>query len=45
MKDQPELLSIFLSFVKQIKNQFGKVIKIFRSDNAIEYFSSKLYLF
>ena len=42
MKDHSELLSIFTSFLNEIKNQFGQVIKIFRSDNAKEYFSSAL---
>jgi len=40
MKDCFELLSIFTSFLNEIKNQFGQVIKILRSDNAKEYFSS-----
>ena len=34
------MLSIFTSFLNEIKNQFGQVIKIIRSDNAKEYFSS-----
>jgi len=38
MKDRSELLSIFTSFFNEIKNQFSKVIKILRSDNAKEYF-------
>ena len=42
MKDCFELLSIFTSFLNEIKNQFGQVIKILRSDNAKEYFSSAL---
>jgi len=45
MKDRSELLSIFMSFFNEIKNQFGKIIKIFRSDNAKKYFSSKLSSF
>jgi len=42
MKDRSELLSIFTSFLHEIKNQLGRVIKILRSDNAKEYFSSAL---
>uniref|UniRef100_A0A151UGL4 Retrovirus-related Pol polyprotein from transposon TNT 1-94 n=1 Tax=Cajanus cajan TaxID=3821 RepID=A0A151UGL4_CAJCA len=45
MKDRSELLSIFMSFFNEIKNQFGRIIKIFRSDNAKEYFSSELSSF
>nr|KYP40915.1 Retrovirus-related Pol polyprotein from transposon TNT 1-94 [Cajanus cajan] len=45
MKDHYELLSIFMSFFNEIKNQFGRIIKIFRSDNAKEYFSSELSSF
>ena len=40
MKDYSELLSIFTSFLNEINNQFSQVIKILRSDNAKEYFSS-----
>ncbi|XP_052733587.1 uncharacterized protein LOC108339168 isoform X3 [Vigna angularis] len=40
MKDRSELLPIFTSFLNEIKNQFGQVIKILRSNNAREYFSS-----
>ena len=32
MKDRYELLSIFTSLLNEIKNQFGQVIKILRSD-------------
>ena len=42
MKDRSELLPIFVSFYHEIENQFGKTIKIFRSDNAKEYFSHDL---
>jgi len=35
MKDRSELLSLFTSFLNEIKNQFGQVIKVLRSDNAI----------
>ena len=38
-------LPFFKSFFNEIKNQFGKTIKIFRSDNAKEYFSTKLSSF
>nr|KYP52064.1 Retrovirus-related Pol polyprotein from transposon TNT 1-94 [Cajanus cajan] len=36
---------LFLCFFNEIKNQFGRIIKIFRSDNAKEYFSSELSFF
>nr|KYP51688.1 Retrovirus-related Pol polyprotein from transposon TNT 1-94 [Cajanus cajan] len=39
MKNRSELFNIFLSFYSEIKTQFGKVIRILRSDNAKEYFS------
>ena len=45
MKDRSELLPIFVSFFNEVKNQFGKTIKILRSDNAKEYFSSDLSSF
>lgn len=45
MKERFELLSIFKSFFNEIKNQFGKTIKKFRSDNAKEYFSAELSSF
>jgi len=45
MKDRYELLPIIMSFFNEIKNQFGKSIKIFRSDNAKEYFSHDLSSF
>nr|KYP77156.1 Retrovirus-related Pol polyprotein from transposon TNT 1-94 [Cajanus cajan] len=44
MKDHSELLPIFISFFNEIRNQFGKIIKIFRSDNAKEYFSTSTEL-
>jgi len=40
MKDKFELLSIFMSLFDEIKNQYGKIAKILRSDNAKEYFST-----
>ncbi|RDX85041.1 hypothetical protein CR513_33823, partial [Mucuna pruriens] len=42
MKERSKLLSILMSFSKEVKNQFGKTIKILRSDNVKEYFSSEL---
>ncbi|RDX77387.1 hypothetical protein CR513_42506, partial [Mucuna pruriens] len=42
MKERSKLLSILMSFSKEVENQFGKTIKILRSDNAKEYFSFKL---
>ena len=45
MNDRSELLPIFMSFLNEIENQFGKTIKIFRSDNAKEYFSHHLSSF
>ncbi|RDY13118.1 hypothetical protein CR513_02010, partial [Mucuna pruriens] len=42
MRERSELLSILMSFSKEVENQFGKIIKILRRDNAKEYFSSKL---
>ncbi|RDX77381.1 hypothetical protein CR513_42508, partial [Mucuna pruriens] len=44
MKERSELLSILMSS-KEVENQFGKTIKILRSDNAKEYFSSELNSF
>ena len=41
MKDQSELLSIFMSFFNEIKTQFGKVINILNSDNANTYYGYK----
>ena len=45
MKERSEILSILTSFVNEIKTQFGKTIKILRSDNAKEYFSSAISSF
>ncbi|RDX84671.1 hypothetical protein CR513_34246, partial [Mucuna pruriens] len=42
MKERSKLLSNLLSFSKEVENQFGKTIKILRSDNAKGYFSSEL---
>ena len=41
MKDRSELFSIFKSFCAEIQNQFGVSIRAFRSDNALEYLSSR----
>jgi len=40
MKDRYKLLNIITSFLNEIKNQFGKVIKVLTSDNGKGYFSS-----
>ena len=45
MKERSEIFSILTSFVNEIKTQFGKTIKILRSDNAKEYFSSAISSF
>ena len=45
MKERSEILSIFTSFVNEIKTQFDKTIHILRSDNAKEYFSSAITSF
>ena len=45
MKDRSEIVSIITSFVNEIKTQFGKTIKVLRSDNAKEYFSSAVSSF
>lgn len=37
MKDRSELFSCFDTFVNQIKTQYAAVLKILRSDNALEY--------
>jgi len=36
MKDHYGLLSIFMSFLNEIKNQFEKIIKMLWCDNAKE---------
>jgi len=43
MKYHFKLLSIFMSFFHEARNQSGKVIKVLRNDNAKEYFSFGLY--
>ena len=37
MKHRSELLQVYYNFAKMVKTQFSKRIKIFRSDNALEY--------
>ena len=37
MKSRSEILPIYSNFTKMIETQFSKRIKIFRSDNALEY--------
>ena len=45
MKNRSEVFSIFQSFVSEIQTQFGVSIKILRSDNAHEYFSTSFKSF
>ena len=37
MKSRYEILPIYSNFAKMVETQFSKCIKIFRSDNALEY--------
>ena len=37
MKHHSELLQVYSNFVKIVETQFSKCIKIFQSDNALEY--------
>ena len=37
MKHRSELLQVYSNFAKMVETQFSKCIKIFRSDNALEY--------
>ena len=37
MKHRSELLQVYSNFAKIVETQFSKRIKIFRSDNALEY--------
>ena len=37
MKHRFELLQVYSNFAKMVETQFSKRIKIFRSDNALEY--------
>ena len=37
MKYRSELLQVYSNFAKMVETQFSKRIKIFQSDNALEY--------
>ena len=37
MKHRYELLQVYCNFAKMVETQFSKCIKIFRSDNTLEY--------
>ena len=37
MKHRSKLLEVYFNFAKMVETQFSKRIKIFRSDNALEY--------
>ena len=37
MKHCSELLQVYSNFAKMVETQFSKSIKIFRSNNALEY--------
>ena len=37
MKHRSELLQVYSNFAKVVETQFSRHIKIFRSDNALEY--------
>ena len=37
MKSRSEILPIYSNFAKMVETQFSKRIKIFRSNNALEY--------
>ena len=37
MKHRSELLQVYSNFAKMVETQFSKRIKIFRSNNALEY--------
>ena len=37
MKYRSKLLQVYSNFAKMVETQFSKRIKIFRSDNALEY--------
>ena len=37
MKHRSELLQVYSNFEKMVETQFSKFIKIFRSNNALEY--------
>lgn len=40
MKDRFEIFSKFMSFMNEIKTKHSAHVKVFRSDNALEYTSS-----
>ena len=37
MKHRSELLQVYFNFTKMVETQFSKRIKIFQSNNALEY--------
>ena len=37
MKHRSKLFQVYCNFAKMVETQFSKCIKIFRSDNALEY--------
>ena len=37
MKNRSKLLQVHFNFAKMVETKFSKRIKIFRSDNALEY--------
>ena len=37
MKHRSELLQVYSNFAKMVETQFSKRIKIFQSNNALEY--------
>ena len=37
MKHHSELLQVYSNFAKMVETQFSKCIKIFQSDNTLEY--------
>ena len=37
MKHRSKLLEVYSNFAKMVETQFSKRIKIFRSNNALEY--------
>ena len=45
MKERSELYFIFKSFYMEIKTQFNALLRIFRFDNAREYFHTSLSQF
>lgn len=45
MRRKSEVTSLINDFVQIVSTQFGKVVKTFRSDNGVEFFSSELNSF